>query len=104
MSFPAGGLPDQGTVSNQFRPYRTYSYAGGSSVDLTDPAQGLGGFATEFVCTTAGNLVVLHSGDTSSPGFATTNKRTVALNAGDVFYGVFVYVDTSSTAVGLFRR
>jgi hypothetical protein len=99
MAFPAGPLPtpsDTNAFAYVTAPIKSVAYAGSAALDLTDPANGLTPCSTEFYCTTAGNLVARLAGDSAN--------RTYPVTVGQVLKGLFVLVDATSTAVGIFRQ
>jgi len=99
MTFPAGPLPtisDQNALYLTQAPIKSLAYAGSAAVDLTDPANKLNPCATEFYCTTSGNLVAQLAGDSGT--------QTYPVTIGQVLKGLFVNVSASSTAVGIFRQ
>lgn len=107
MTFPVGALPNAGQVADLqrvVRPMKAVAFAGGGSdMDLTDQATNkLGPCATEFLCTTSGNLVAAMAGDVKADNTYTT--QSYPLIAGDLLPGLFVIAKGTSTASGIFRQ
>jgi hypothetical protein len=103
MTFPLGGLPDSGTISQAgvSVPSKSVAFAGGGSdLDLTN----LFGqkCAFEFYVTVAGNLVAALAGDVSA-AFVPTTQTYIAVTVGQVIKGAFVLLKSSSTCSGIAR-
>lgn len=107
MAGPAGPLPNAGQIQDFSARQRaagpSVAYPGGTNVDLTAGvgAGGLAPCATEFYCTTAGHIDVMLAGDAVIGG---GTVRSYTLTAGAVLPGLFVYVASTSTAIGFFRQ
>jgi len=108
MAFPVGALPDPGQISilqDVQCPFKSAAFTGGGSdLDLTDPTKLCVPCATEFVCTTTGNLVAVLAGDVGPAPYSSPVSHTYALTAGNVLKGIFVLAKGSSTANGIFRQ
>ena len=99
MTYPVGGLPDQGFIANNFIvPFKSVVFThGGSDMDLTDEAtNGLYPCARSLYITVSGNIVARLAGDTT--------ERTYAVTAGQELAGIFVLLKSTSTADCIARQ
>jgi hypothetical protein len=91
MTFPVGGLPNQGHLANLQVPFKSASFTpGGVDMDLTDPANGCVPCARELRATSEGTLLAQLAGDST--------YQTYYVMPGAVVLGAFVLIKSTSTA------